>query len=328
MDGRTWKTWALGVLAVWLWLWGLGICRDTQVAAMRTYYRLDTAITGERAEEIFLREGEKEEPVGVCFWGQQPSQEIQCRETGTWAEVTVVQLGGNPELLGLEGLRWEQGCYLDRQTAQRLFGTETVGGQKLWLGQKAYRVLGCLTRESPTLLVSAETGEEAGLNRCVLALPPEDGKGEAFLLGWELQGERIRCDGLWLLSYDLLLLFPAVVAGRLVKRGHRKLTKRAGLWAGRILHGCAWLGLMGVLWRYVRLPGDLLPSRWSDFSFWAGRWEQIRGNLYRLRTTDLGEGVLQMRDDMVKSIIASLLSAVLVAGTGRRRQDADTAGGG
>lgn len=294
---------------------------------------LEQGVDTATAEGIFCREAEAEEPIGCCFWGENSQQMVSCQETGASAKVTVVSLSGNPELMGAECLIWQEGCLIDEGTAQTLFGTALCGGQCLWYDGAVYRVLGTVSALRPTMLTMAKAGDT--LSRCVLALPAEKGKtlGEQFSMRWGLRGWVMGFYPFLALTENLLLLFPGILlltVCALLGKGWRKLSLQG------ILSGSQWLLLgktvlalglaVGTLWLLARrlvIPPDMIPSRWSDFSFWGSWWERQKENCLRILFTPLGSKQLQMLLNMVQSMGTSTVSAILALWAVRRRRNAN-----
>jgi len=289
-----------------LYAGALAACQGAVSGANLVYLALDSGAGLETAERIAFRE---EEQVGCCFWGEEARQEVLCPATGQSAAVTRVYLGGNAELLGAGQLFWQDGCLIDTRTAQSLFGTEDCGGQQLFWNGQAYPVLGAVAALRPTVVMRA--GREDVMNRCVLALPAENGKaeGEQFLLRFGLSGKVLDFFPLWALMRNCLLLAPAVLVFRLC--GRRKALA---------------LILVGLLlWRGIVIPPEMIPSRWSDFSFWGSLWESQAENFRCMLFTPLGGRQLQILLNMVKSMGSSMLAAFLAGAAVRRRQDAHIA---
>lgn len=292
---------------------------------------LERGVDTAAAEAIFSQE-EADDPVGFCFWGEREGQTVSCLETRARAQVTLVSLSGNPELMGAGCLAWQKGCLIDEGTAQTLFGTTRCGGQILLRDGAAYRVLGTVHALRPTMMTMAESGDS--MNRCVLALPAENGKtlGEQFLLRWGLAGTVMDFYPMLALTGNLLL-FPAILLLRVCCRlgkDWRKLSL-GGIVDQLPLLGRAVLALglaVGTFWlltKHLVIPPDMIPSRWSDFSFW-GKWlEGQKVNFFRILFTPLGSEQLQMLLNMVKSMGASTASAILALWPVRRSGNADIA---
>lgn len=332
--GKIWRRALLGLAAA---LYGLGcfFCQSAKKEADLTYLALSQNIGAARAGEIWAREQELPEPVGFCFWGEVPGQRVSCRETGGMAQVTQVCLSGNPELAGAGALAWQTGCLIDEGTAQRLFGTSLCGGQTLWKGDAAYPVLGTLPGDRPAMVTIAEETDGMVLDRCILAVPAERGGQSAsgFLMRWGLQGKRVDFYLLWVFCYDLLLLTPgifliAVFVGcakrirGIVSEYGVSFSLLSALGKPMLLFltaGC----LLAFLGSRVRIPKDMIPSRWSDFSFWGNWLDRQKENFRLVMLTPMGNTHLQMMLDMVKSLVSTIASGFLALCIIRRRPHAD-----
>lgn len=303
-------------------------CNSAKEAATRTYLLLEEPIDAVQAEEIFAQESALAEPMGFCFWGEGDTAYLSCNATGGVAEAKQFLISGNPELLGAGVLAWQEGCFLDQKTAQSLFGTDDCHAQVVLIGESQYPVLGTLPMAQPTVLRIPEPEDRGVLNRCVLAAPAEDGKGAAsqFLIRWGLQGSTIDFYALWAVTFHLLLIPPAFLLLRFAAYGIRKV--RNSVFPDRIkylLLLAVLIGMLFFLWKQIIILPDMIPVRWSDFSFWGRWWDGQWKNLQTVLRTPMSEAHLQMMLDMVKSIGFSTAALLLFLWTFRRQTDEDTA---
>lgn len=303
-------------------------CDSSKEAANRTYLLLEEPIGSVQAENIFMQEATLSDSMGFCFWGEADRAYLSCNTTGGIAEVKQFLIFGNPELLGVGVLAWQEGCFLDQKTAQSLFGTDDCNSQIILLGSRQYPVLGTLPSVQPTILRIAETADGAVLNRCVLAAPAENGKEMAsqFMIRWGLQGSTIDFFALWAITFNMLLTLPTYFLLHFAVYGIRKVRNSA--LPGRMKYLLLLIGLIGMLfgiWKQVILLPDMIPNRWSDFSFWGRWWDGQWKNFQMVLRTPMSEGHLQMILDMVKSILSSTAAILLSMWTFRRQTDEDTA---
>lgn len=311
-----------------LYLWAVSFCQLAKEDANLTYIVLSQSIDAAVAEEIFEQETMLEDSIGFCFWGETVAQTVSCKETGGMAEVTQVLLSGNPEVLGAGILAWQDGCFVDEATAQKLFGTAECGRQPVWQGEIPYWVFGTISTLQPTMLTVAAEKDGAVLNRCALSVTAEQGEQIAsqFLMRWGLQGEMIDFYPLWAAVHNFLLILPGTLLSAALVYGIRKF--RALPFPDRVKLGILLLGEVGLLiflcGQIIILP-DMIPSRWSDFSFWGNWLEAQKENIQLVLLTPMGERHLQMMLDMVKSILSSTAAFLIAAWTLRRQRYADTA---
>lgn len=333
------KKWTrLLLLSVAIILYGFAIffCRSAKKDADLTYIVLSQNLGAASAQEIFAQEQLLADSVGFCFWGEAAAQRVTCRETGGMAQVTLVLLSGNPELMGAGALAWQNGCFIDEGTAQKLFGTKLCGGQTLWLDDVPYQVLGTIRTDQPTMLTAAEEKDGRLLNRCILWVPAESGRQIAsqFLMRWGLQGKVIDFYPLWVMCHNLLLLLPGIlliaVFIHCAKRVRRIFSEQDVSFSllpvllKPMLFLLAEVCLFAFLGSRILIPEDLIPSRWSDFSFW-GKWlENQKDNFRLVMLTPMGNTHLQMMLDMVKSLVSNIVSGLLALSMRRRRPNANS----
>ena len=321
------KTLQLFALAI---LYGLAafFCDSAKEAANRTYLLLEEPIGSVQTENIFMQEVALSDSTGFCFWGEADTAYISCNKTGGIAEVKQFLISGNPELLDAGVLAWQEGCFLDRKTAQSLFGTDDCNAQTILLGSRQYPVLGTLPAVQPTILRTTETADGAVLNRCVLAASAENRNGMAsqFMIRWGLQGSTIDFYAIWAVTFNMLLIPPTFLVLHFAVYGIRRF--RSNAFPCRMKYLLLLIALLGMLfgiWNQIIILPDMIPDRWSDFSFWGRWWDDQWKNFQMVLRTPMNEGHLQMMLDMVKSILSSTAAILLSMWTFRRQTDEDTA---
>lgn len=317
-------------LSVLIVLYGAAVffCFSAKEYADKVYLLLEEPIDPARAEEIFSQEAALDQSMGFCFWGEADTVSLSCTATGGVAVVKQFLLSGNPELLDARVLAWQEGCLLDQKTAQSLFGTDNCNAQMIHLEGREYSVLGSFPAAQPTVLRTAEMADGAVLNRCVLAATAENGEEAAsqFMIRWGLQGNTIDFYALWAATFNILLLLPLVLVLRVVLYDIRKI--RSNSFPGRMKYLLLLIGLMLMLFflskQIIILP-DMIPVRWSDFSFWGRWWDEQWKNFQTVLRTPMSEAHLQMIFDMVKSIVSTTAALLLSMWIFRRHADEDIA---
>ena len=317
-------------LSALLILYGAAVffCFSARGYADKVYLLLTEPIDPARAEEIFSQESALADTIGFCFWGETDTVSISCTATGGIAEVKQFLLSGNPELLGAGVLAWQDGCFLDQKTAQSLFGTNDCHAQVIQMEEKQYSVLGTISMVQPTVLRKAEVADGAVLNRCVLASPAAQGNEAAsqYMIRWGLQGSTIDFYALWAAAFNFLLILPLVLLLRIAAYIIRKV--RSTPFRGRMKYLLLLVGLTGTLiglWKQLIILPDMIPNRWSDFSFWGHWWDGQWKNFQTVLRTPMSEAHLQMMLDMVKSMVSTTAALLLFLWTFRRQTDEDTA---
>ncbi len=302
-----------------------------------THVLLSRSVDSAEAERIVRVEAEEDVPIRFCFWGEAGEETVSCPLNGARAKGRVTLLAGYPELMGAGGLSWQKGCLVDEGTARALFGTARCGGQVMsWDGEE-YPVLNTVSGNLPRLLRLARGEDGDVLDRCVLSLPAEQGKtqGEAFLMRYGLQGKILDYFPLWAITKNLLLFFPGLLllaAWGKLRRGWRSLSLsgiRGGEQIPLLLRTVLSLGLTaGTVWlleKQIVVPPDMIPSRWSDFSFWESWWNQQKENVYACISAAPGSEQLQMMGNMVKSMAGTTAAFLLSVWAVRGNHHADIA---
>lgn len=297
------------VLAVLLWAAALSLVNLAEKNGSGVFLQLDRAVTGAEAAEIAAREAEEETPAGFCFYAVREGDWLSCPDNGQSAKAAVVLVSGNAALLGAEPLAWGSGCVLDSQTAQSLFGTDAVGGQQVTFGGNTRTVSGTNSALAPTAIVSA--GERDSLDQCVLAGFDENGAENAqqFLLRHDLSGQVLNFYPLLVFAKNLCLLPLWILLVALCR-----LAGKRAKWLGWLT---AVIGI-ALLGSRIIVPGDAVPSVWSDFSFWGDWLQGQKENLLRIFTWATVDRALQMEQNMVKSMLCAMAGTIAAAVGGRR----------
>lgn len=304
-----------------------------------------TALSAREAQEICAREQEQETPLYLCFWGERQELQLFCRETGGRAQAGALYVEGSPELVipGTGLLSWnEGGCFADTQTAQSLFGMSQAVGQTLWCGEQSYRICGTFESLNRLIVLPAGQAPEPVLDM-VSVMKAETARGSAewsvtgrgsavpsvtaagkvredaeqLLLRYGLTGDSMDFLFFGAFAGDLLLLLPALLCVSILRvlwRCRRETEKILQKTVFLLL----FLGLAVIFWRLfaalVQIPGDMIPARWSDFSFWPQWWNGQKQNLLRILGGAQGEMQLEMLWNLLLSCFWSLLSVAAGAG--------------
>lgn len=274
---------------------------------------LETAVDGDRAEEICGAEAENGQGTSVCFWKEESGVEIFCRETGQNSRICRLFTEGNTELLlaGTSLLSWQQGsCYLDAETARKLFGTGKAEGQVVWSGDKSHTVRGTFESQERFMMCPARENGEAAFSACSLKFAEGGnlrGQAEQFLMRNALTGSVVEFTFLESLIRNLLLVFPSVLAVRLGLFLLEKKGKLRFLPMGALAVLTVWL-LAGNL----SVPADMIPTRWSDFSFWGAWWQSEKQNLLLILQSPMGAVHLELLIGLVKAAVYGVGAGVLI----------------
>ena len=273
----------------------------------------DRAVTAKEAEQICEAEAEQEYPAAICFFKEQPDTSLFCRETGEASVVNQIRIIGNAELLmyGSNALSFRKnGCYLDTATVRVLFGTDKVAGQTVRSGDQSWQVLGVFDSLQKEMLCVAE--EKMLLDR-ILFLSSDYGRGrdelEQLLLRNGLGGDVVDFTVVTALVQDLLLIVPLLLLARAAKWLIKDLPGTGLRLAATVVFGLAGLW---YLTGNLHIPPDLIPTRWSDFSFWSTTWMQQRQNFLLILKSAAGEASLDLLWHAMCAVLENLLAVCLL----------------
>ena len=273
----------------------------------------DRAVTAKEAEQICEAEAEQEYPAAICFFKEQPDTSLFCRETGEASVVNQIRIMGNAELLmyGSNALSFRKnGCYLDTATVRVLFGTDKVAGQTVRSGDQSWQVLGVFDSLQKEMLCVAE--EKMLLDR-ILLLSSDYGRGrdelEQLLLRNGLGGDVVDFTVVTALVQDLLLIVSLLLLARAAKWLIKDLPGTGLRLAATVVFGLAGLW---YLTGNLHIPPDLIPTRWSDFSFWSTTWMQQRQNFLLILKSAAGEASLDLLWHAMCAVLENLLAVCLL----------------
>lgn len=257
----------------------------------------------------------------VTGWAQSLGAKVELEDGSASAEVDAVYLDGdaslafNPKLVSgqLPALGNDIGCAIDQTTALSLFGSTDVIGKRIKVEGELMEVCGVFeppgSERGLALCPAARADDELKIAQIEFRLWVEAGKtpvdrarsllSEAGIDGSgslnEHESERKLLHWLnelimALLRFALLIELLRALRGAVRDRVPTKLRAlpEIGFWA-------AVIALLALLPGVGRPPPSMLPSQWSDFTFWPNLLETWRDaasallldGVTRLRLTEL-----------------------------------------
>lgn len=267
-------------------------------------------VTGDAVEEMRMLEKQQDSPLLFTLWEEEKDALVENTAWDRQENVSVLLLNGDSELL-FDGpvLKKDDtgGCLIDALTAETLFGSRNVVNSELQYNGETFTIRGILPEDTPVLVVqeavfdhdsagngvSFENGVAGGGSSAVafhhisLRFPSEGSNGkkqqgsssqiEEFMVRHGITGEISRQKGISDLAAAFSFLLPVVLWSSLLgqtfslMRKNRRYPVRV-LLAALLLLCLVWLFffLTGI---HPQIPEDMIPTRWSDFSFWS-RWAE------------------------------------------------------
>ncbi len=285
------------LLAGLLWLWlasALWLGLQNALAAGALYpgasLRFGLPLSAAQAKAARQYAIQKETGFLPSFWREETQRaqselysaemrSIRYSGEGNAVYPAAYLLGGSP------GFTDEGGCALSRQAAWLLWGSGDVLGKEVRVESRRYTVRGVFEGDEALLLLSeglstpatgwmaAELwGQQAGPGReQALAFAQTAGLGTptALVLGGTVGGlmqAAAFLPAVLLALWLLLLLLRALHPFRSI-RGQM------------LVFACLCFLALALPLLLSQLPSTLLPTRWSDFGYWAGLWRQAQDAL-------------------------------------------------
>lgn len=211
------------------------------------------------------------------------------------------------------------GCALDADTAYQLWGSSEVVGETLRWEEREYTVRAVFSAPAGMVLIPAKSVPERTL--FVLSLDARSGvdaasMAEEFCTRYGLASPDAVLTRSWTAPVGrFFVLLPLLTLGGVILW---QILRE--IWAVRempVLFGLAVLGMLAILWGAVRisgvqlvLPQNLIPTRWSDFSFWS---RTLENGLEGIRASFSARRILP---DRVLAELFSQLSVCSALSTG------------
>ena len=284
-----WKRPVLGFVIIFLYWNSILAWTDIREEPSVSIFLSGVCPDGRKAEEILETEAGSENPSGICFYQDAGLKELSDTQYGRTSQAPAGGLYGSAALYDsrLNGFSQEDrtGCVIDEKTALDLFGTTEGEGRPLSFDGREYTVRKVIPWKQQMILFHPEERENT-CTRVFLEVTGNSRENSArqFMIKYGLTG--VLTDGGFLkapVSAALMLLpgmifvclFKAMVSER-KKYGFQNASYWLWTAAGFLLAGT----VVVFLWRNVRIPGDWIPGKWSDFAFWQ---EKLKTEAERMK---------------------------------------------
>lgn len=233
----------------------------------------------------------------------------------------------------------EDGCVVSSKTAWELFGSTEVTGQWITVGGESFLIRGVTAGSVSMVMVPAKRMKTEGFSNVSLSFGvPQglEGAANETLMRYGFPGKETTINGSFFWAVVRFaqtlpcwaLLVCACMAFRCAGKagaGKRQVGKTGveERQAGKMKAACRVLGVVcaaacaaALVWYGVRFPDDFIPSRWSDFSFYAQKIAQIRENMLKIAMLPLAPWDVVIKRAFVVSVLCSAEAAVLIIVTG------------
>ncbi len=285
-------------------------------------------LTRRQVQDMRSIEEKQENAFDFAAWTQQNGIWLET-EFGSGEEASAVILCGQSEVIFPEsvGLQAEDlsGCLIDEKTALTLFGSANVVGMPILYNGTEKTIRGILRDvENTVVLQTAE--DEMGFPYVTVRCNSQQSRRQVeneFMARHALNGKVIRMETISGIANVLTVCFPVAVGVWVIRMAVRVLRKRTGAVRkngadkkdGRFERmmalcvctaaaaACCW-----VLVTHLRIPADMIPTKWSDFSFWSNWWEKERESLLILLLSEKQKPMQSWLEDFCVVLKYSLFS--------------------
>lgn len=190
----------------------------------------------------------------------------------------------------------KKGCVIDTKTAYDLFGTELAVNNIVTYEKKDYIIRGIVKTGLPVFLIQGQSNRIEYNNLELTYKEEERGETltEEFLF---INGvtDYVIIDGYFFgqlaesilkLPVWMLYIFASYRILKIYFRKKRKLSLKAFvLYASLIVMLLFGYGM--VLYHFtgnpVYIPEKLIPTKWSDFDYWTGQYQNIKSQIQQIR---------------------------------------------
>lgn len=258
----------------------LGMMASLYFMSLRCYRELeqmpDTVSIFCRGGQGIRMEDEKSRDWEYAVWEETEEDRVQESGLNREYKLTVLKLGGSCRVLIPELFQFPaddlDGCYLDPTAAEGLFKSTDVIGRKLVYGDRELTVRGIVQDRKGMMILRPQEGES--LSNVVLSVPKDTSCqvwGEEFMALHGIQGSVID-NRPWTGGARFLVLLVPFLAFFLFCTAQRKacLSKKA-----RILLSGLMMAAAGILLVQLQISRDFIPTKWSDFEFFARLGETL-----------------------------------------------------
>lgn len=260
----------------------------------------------------------------LVLWQRQEAQLVSGYLNRQTTLQAVTYLGAADRLYVPEFLQgtWPTeswGCVIDETVAHAIFGSDQVLGQSLQWGASTYHITGIVADGGGVGYFPTTDGDDTAMSHLLLDLT-QTGTG---VFGAELVLQQLNISaascfdlGLWvwlLQAAERLPVFMLWVDLSIAAVSLHRRMGRLSLLTCASSAGC--LTAAALLWKlgkFPSLPARLLPSRWSDFTFWTTQVQRMADSVKALFQNGGAQWELTFWADLFLGFAAATAATILL----------------
>lgn len=238
-------------------------------------FQSDSPISGQAAKEIWEKKQKKEDFV---LWSESTGRRIQNPLLKRTKEVNAIEAVGNVSLLFPDAVYLSgtdiQGCIIDEKTVNELWGATNPVGSKISYNNKIYYLRGVITSQIPVFII-ANNFDNTQFDRVTFRKNNSKINKTEFIRKFNanFSVNFILVDrGFWvnLINISFVILVILLLSEIIFRLNFIKLLKKKASNNVLFLLSC-FLGasLIVILFYYINVNLEVLPTKWSNFSFWT-----------------------------------------------------------
>lgn len=211
------------------------------------------------------------------------------------------------------------GCVVDETVAYAIFGSDQVLGQSLNWGDSTYHIIGIVADSGGVGYFPIADKDNTAMSYLLLDLS-QTGTGVfgAELVLNQLNISATNCYdlGLWVWLLEVTERLPAFMLWMDLSIAAVSLHRRMGrlsLLTCASSAGCLTVAvLLWQLGRFPSIPARLLPSRWSDFTFWMTQAQHMADSVKALFQNGGTQWELNFWADLCFGFVAAIGAAIIL----------------
>lgn len=280
-------------------------------------------------KNISEQEAEKEIPTDFAMWQENDGSVVRAVNSGRSTESTVLKIRGKTSVVfgGFAPLTEEdsEGCCLDEQIALELFGSTDVYGSQLEYEEKTYTVRGVLKDYNGLIVIRPRAGEPTGR---ITIKTSEDtassSQSREFMAQYGITGKVLN----HVMLKESIQIFPVLLPlciGIWLLFSIRRTVKRdiQGRGERYLCYGMLFLSLIvlaATLIKFIQIPRDMIPTRWSDFQFWSNWFDNFREQISVYIRYSKGKTEMELLWIFIRCAAFGILPLLLLMGVGLPRR--------
>lgn len=285
-------------------------------------YQGSNAISGSEAIDMEKTESKEDVQVNYTLWGEIKGQSVAYPELYRTAKVTAMVISGESRLI-LDS-SWnltandKTGCLIDETTAYALFGDTDVVGQVIKFDNKEYTIRGLVKKAEKVIVVQSTSATKAVMNYIAVEILMGESASdiaENFASRHGVSSESLDYNMYSSWSAIIVMILPLLLSVSviyvLIKTvfNAKETPVKCAVYAGITL-----IYIVIAFWvikSNLSYPETMIPSRWSDFSFWSNLYSEQVEKVITLLRTEKSLPELKLISPFVETAKYSVLGIIL-----------------